>query len=361
MRKAPLALALTLAVAGCGRKLDPLPPILVVPARVEPVRLYQEAGDVILRFPYPTRTAQGVPLTGLTRVTVYREIQSAPQGARAPEPPAGEARVREEKDFRLRSEVIAELGPEALDERTVGTEVVIRDSLVPLYREKRLGKILLRYGVTATRDKKRVSEMSPLVAILPAVPPGRPRDLVATVLESRVCLEWQAPDAMLDESTPVRVGAYAAYRKAEADEWYEEPIGVVEKATSFTDETARSDRRYLYTVRGALTPEKPLLLGPPADEALADTRDVFPPAAPTGLLVLVEAERTRLAWTPVLSADLASYRVYRRGAKDAAWTRIAEGLKDPGYFDLAPPQGARYGVTAVDRRGNESPVAEESR
>jgi len=353
--------ALLLLVVGCGKKLDPLPPILVVPARVEPVRLYQDGSDVVVRFPYPARTVLGEPLTRLTKVTISREIQSAREGAHVPEPPAGEARAREEKDFRLRSEVIAELSPDGLDERTVGAEVVFRDSLLSLYREKRLGKILLRYGVTATRDRKRVSEMSPLVSIIPAVPPGAPRDLIATVLEGIVCLDWLPPAVMLDGSTPVRVGAYAIYRKGEADEWYEDPVGVAGTETSFADRTAAVDRRYLYTVRGALAKELPPILGPPAEEALADTRDVFPPAAPTGLLVLVEAEGTRLAWTPVLAPDLASYRVYRKSATGAGWTRIAEGLKEPGYFDPAPPKRARYGVTAVDRRGNESPVAEESR
>jgi hypothetical protein len=354
-------MATALVALGCGRKLDPLPPVLVLPARVEPVRLSQDGSDVVLRFPYPAKTVQGEPLTRLTKVTISRETLSAREGMRVPEPPAGEARAHEEKEFRLRSEVIAELGPEALDERTVGAEIVFRDSLLSLYRDKRLGKVLLRYGVTATRDRKRVSEMSPLVSILPAVPPGAPRGLVAHVLESRVCLEWQPPAVMLDGSTPVVVGAYAVYRKGEADEWYEDPIGVADKETSYTDETARPDRRYLYTVRAALKKELPPVLGPPADEAFADTRDVFPPAAPTGLLVLAEAEGTRLAWTPVLARDLAAYRVYRRETPNGAWTRIADGLKDPGYFDPSPPKGALYGVTAVDQRGNESPVGVESR
>ncbi len=339
VRKAPLALALTLVTAGCGRKLDPMPPVLVVPARVEPLRLYQDGGDVVLRFAYPARTAQGTALTGLTKVTVYREVRSALEGARVPEPPAGDARAREEKDFLLRAEVIAELGPEALDERTLGAEVIFRDSLVSMYREKRLGKVLLRYGVTATRDRKRVSEMSPLVSILPAVPPGRPSDLVASVLESRVCLEWRPPAVMLDGTTPVVVGAYAVYRKGEADEWYEDPIGVVGKETSFADETARSDHRYLYTVRAAPKKELPPVLGPAADEAFADTRDVFPPAAPTGLLVLVEAEGTRLAWTPVLAPDLASYRAYRKGANDAAWTPDRRGAEGAGLLRSRAAEG----------------------
>ena len=65
-----------------------------------------------------------------------------------------------------------------LDEVTVGSELVVRDSLLPLFLEKRLGRVFLRYGVTATRDRKRVSPLSPLVSIAPRVPPAEPRGLV---------------------------------------------------------------------------------------------------------------------------------------------------------------------------------------
>ena len=279
-----------------------------------------------------------------------------------PSPRRARRECGEEKDFRLRSEVIAELGPEALDERTVGTEVVIRDSLVPLYREKRLGKILLRYGVTATRDKKRVSEMSPLVAILPAVPPGRPLDLVATVLESRVCLEWLAPDAMLDESTPVRVGAYAAYRKSRSGR----VVRGADRRRREGDVVHRRDR--------PLRPAVPLHgpRGPHAGEAappraaggrdLADTRDVFPPAARPG-----SSSWSRRRSAPRMDpGPLRRPRVVsrlpagseRRGLD--ADRRGAEG--DLGYFDPGRRRRAPgTASTAVDRPGNESPVAEESR
>ena len=79
--------------------------------------------------------------------------------------------------------------------------------MLPLFAEKRLGRVLLRYGVTATRDRRRVSPLSPLVSILPKVPPAEPSALHAAVEEGRVCLEWRPPAAMLDGSTPATVGA----------------------------------------------------------------------------------------------------------------------------------------------------------
>ena len=56
-------------------------------------------------------------------------------------------------------------------------------------------------------------------------------------------------------------------------------------------------------------------------------------------------------WNPSLAGDLASYRVYRR--ESGGWKRVAEALKDPVYFDAGAPASA-YGVTAVDKSGNES-------
>ena len=109
----------------------------------------------------------------------------------------------------------------------------------------------------------------------------------------------------------------------------------------------------MYTVRAAPAAEVPLILGPAADQVPVSTRDVFPPPAPEGVLALGESGGTRLVWNPSLAPDLAFYRVYRLdgGAK----TRLADGLKDPLWFD-AGASGRTYGVTAVDKAGNESPM-----
>jgi len=355
-RLAPLLLAAALA-AGCGRKIAPEAPLLVLPARPEPLQVAQEGGDVVLRFPFPARTVQGSPLTNLTRVTVYRELVPAPPGARAPGPPQEAAeREREEKLFRQRAEAVRDLPREALDEVTVGNEIVVRDPMLSLYLEKRLGRVFLRYGVTATRDRKRVSPLSPLVSIVPRVPPADPLGLAATVEEARVCLEWLPPAEMLDGTRPAVVAGYAVYRRDATEEAYGEWLGVVPRPP-FVDESAAPDRKYLYTVRAAPTADLPPVLGPAADEVLVDTRDVFPPAAPEGLLALREDAGSRVVWNPGLARDLAGYRVWARDG-DGEWRPLADGLKDPSFFDAGAPPGRVYGVTAYDAAGNESPRGE---
>jgi hypothetical protein len=320
------------------------------------VRIGQEGRYVVLRFPYPSLTNAGTALTNLSKVTVLREIAGARDGQRVPLPPSDTVeRVREEKAFRARAETIAELSPTDLDAATVGPDVVYRDPLIPLYQEKRIGHVMLRYAVTATREEKRVSELSAIVSIVPRVPPGRPLRLVPTVEENRVCLDWWPPAAMLDGAKPVVVAGYAVYRREAGDEEYDEkPLGVVIGGTTYVDETVRPDRMYVYTVCAAPVAQLPLILGPPADQAPVSTRDVFPPPAPEGVLVLVESGGTRLVWNPSLAPDLASYRVYRLDGD--ARLRLADGLKDPLFFD-GGQKGRAYGVTAVDKAGNESPMS----
>jgi hypothetical protein len=319
------------------------------------VRISQEGADVVLRFPYPSLTNAGATLTNLSKVAILREIAGARENQRvAPPPPDAAQRAREEKAFRSRAETIAELSPGDLDAVTVGPDVVFRDPLIPLYREKRIGRVILRYAVTATRDRRRVSELSEIVSILPRVPPDRPLRLLPTVEENRVCLDWWPPAAMLDGAVPAVVAGYAIYRREAGEEEYDDkPLGVAIGSTTYVDETVRPDHAYVYTVRAAPVAEVPLILGPPADQAAVSTQDVFPPPAPEGLLALVESGGTRLVWNPSLAPDLASYRVYRLDG--VSKTRIAEGLKDPLFFD-AGEKSRVYGVTAVDKAGNESPI-----
>ena len=350
---------LLFAVAGlaCGRKLAPEPPLRVVPARVEPLRVTQEGSDVVLRFPFPAKTSQGAALTGLTKVTVYREISPAPPGAPLPPAPRdADERERDEKAFRQRAEVLRELSREELDAHTVGADLVVRDPMVPLYEKQRLGRVFLRYGVTATRDRKRTSGLSPLVALLPRVPPAEPLGLSATVEEGRVCLDWYPPVAMLDGSRPATVAAYAVYRRELGEPEYDTYIGVATQGPTYVDTSVQAEKRYLYTVRGAPTTDLPPVLGPPCDEVLVDTHDVFPPAPPEGLLVLAEDAGNRLVFSPSLSRDLLGYRVYRR--EGPSWVPVSGTLEEPSFLDRGAPRGARYSVTAVDRTGNESERAE---
>ena len=89
----------------------------------------------------------------------------------------------------------------------------------------------------------------------------------------------------------------------------------------------------------------------------AITLDVTPPVAPANLVARsLPSGTVKLIWNAVV--DAATYRVYR-GPSSAPLslpaTPVAENLAAATYYDLPPSDSEyRYGVTAVDRAGNES-------
>ena len=100
--------------------------------------------------------------------------------------------------------------------------------------------------------------------------------------------------------------------------------------------------------------------GPASEKVSLFAKDVFPPAVPAGLTVVVdgEARSMDLSWTPDTDADLAGYVVYRKDVTaGGGWERIsAKTVAPPSYSDAGVVAGHRYAyaVSAVDLDGNES-------
>jgi hypothetical protein len=353
-------LAVLLLAAGCGRKLAPVPPVEVVPVRTELLKISQEGSDAVLRFPIPKKTTTGEPLDTLFAVNIYREMLPASAGAFPPPPPEGEMRGREEKNFRLRAELIQKLSQTEIDQVFFGGELIVRDSLTSLFEQKRLGRVFVRYAVTALMARNRESQLSPITALKPLLPHREPGPLYATVVERGVCLDWSAPEEMLDGEKAGPVEAYLLYRRdAAGDGVYEEPLGVIKKETTYLDPMREAGKLYFYTVRAAANESSPYVLGPPAMEILVPVTDAFPPAAPTGLQLLQEPEGIRLVWNPVGALDLDSYRVYRKDPVTGNTRLVAGSLLDTTYFDKGSTSTVGYYVTAIDKSGNESQRVEE--
>ena len=96
------------------------------------------------------------------------------------------------------------------------------------------------------------------------------------------------------------------------------------------------------------------------------TKDIFPPAVPTGLqAVFSEVSQQAfidLTWTPNTEPDLAGYYIYRRIEGQQAVKINSEPVKTPASRDSSVQPGTRYfySVTAVDLRGNESAHSQET-
>jgi hypothetical protein len=138
------------------------------------------------------------------------------------------------------------------------------------------------------------------------------------------------------------------------------------ETNSYRDPSVLFDHTYVYTVRGVIQVQGVELESSDSQPVTITPRDVFPPAAPQGLVaallpgpapgtVLVD-----LSWSINLETDLAGYRVYRSEQEGTRGELVTPDLlPTPAVRDTSIGPGHRYWytVTAVDRAGNESPPA----
>lgn len=97
--------------------------------------------------------------------------------------------------------------------------------------------------------------------------------------------------------------------------------------------------------------------------ALADTQDTTPPAAPVLGAILQESSRAALVWT-VSDTSVKGFEIYRSSSADPAWRKIAAVNKDASaYVDFTVNNDIayRYKVSAYDQAynrlsSNEQPV-----
>ena len=96
------------------------------------------------------------------------------------------------------------------------------------------------------------------------------------------------------------------------------------------------------------------------------TRDIFPPATPTGLQAVFSGDPRQnfidLTWIPNTENDLAGYIVFRHQSGSEPARINKELVKTPAFRDgsVQPGQTYFYSISAVDLRGNESPHSSET-
>jgi hypothetical protein len=125
--------------------------------------------------------------------------------------------------------------------------------------------------------------------------------------------------------------------------------------TTFEDAGAAQGQTWCYTARLVIGAE-PMVESAGSPQACLEVKDVFPPAAPTGLSALVQEAEVEVSWSPSTDADLKGYRLYR-ATGGAPPQRVAEVEAGRTSARDTPPAAAShvYTLTAVDQQGNESP------
>jgi uncharacterized protein len=336
---------LTFFPGACGKKLDPIPPEMVLPDAVKEFRLAQEGEGLLLSWRFPTENQLGQPLTQLSGFRLERcEMKNS-----TPSQALGCL-----VDFALVADI-------ELDYPRAG---VVRGGEV-YYHDKKLVPGRRYYYRVAAYDPSRIpGEWSRILSHAWAVLPHAPRDLKAEAGDRVVALAW-SPVTHLQDGSPVRdLAGYKVYRRVKEGDWTRlTPTAVM--GTDFQDVAVKNAVDYTYMVRAVRKIGKDLLESGDSATRTAKPEDLTAPAPVLNLVAATTGKGVELRWDETPAKDLAGYRVYRRQGGETKFTLLTPTLlKKPYYVDAQVSRGQTYHyyVTAVDdsKRANESAPSEET-
>jgi hypothetical protein len=323
-----LSLVLLPALAACGAKGPPLPPLGHRPEPVAGLSARQQGGTLLLEGKLPDLYTDGVELEQTPDITVVRALPGGkPQTLRRI--PAGEVGASPGGTVQLRlpmEEVFADISAER-----VQLHLILK---APEGKPSRPGK-----SVDVVRG-----EAPP--------PPGK---IVVANEQAGVRLTWEA--VSMEGSAE-----YHVYRRqGEAGPW-QGPLGdsgLTE--TSYLDRDVLFGTSYQYQVRSQVADSKPVRESGAVSPVTMRREDRFPPDPPTAVRAVSVPGGIRIFWFPPESADLAGFRLYRMTAGERRL--LAEVPGDTGFYvdrEVRAGTGYTYLLSAVDgaQPPNESPLSE---
>ncbi len=395
-RRAAAAFLVLGALAACGKKGPPMPPLRQNPAAAQDLSIYQQGGEWVLQASYPKTTVAGMALPGLDAIEVWSMERPAPPAAAvappattppATTPPATAPPAPTSPATPTPSPAPAPMVPPAT---STSTPAPVAPAAVPavapppaagpdpreFQAQARLARTLRGAELTAAVVGDRLlvrlpapspatpavatifaiktvatggdaSAFSNLVSATPAVAPEPPGGLTTTPRPNGIDVAW-APASPAPKA--YRVFRRSAQARGYGDSIHQSPAG----ESSYLDTSARLGERYVYTVAAVAT-ETPLVLSALSAESEVDYQDRFPPPAPPGLVALPEGTQVRLRWNASQGEDTVAYVVFRQDPGGEFHRVTAEPIADLEYVDSGLMAGNtyRYRVAAVDRSGNE--------
>ena len=340
-------LVLSLAASGCGKRKPPMPPTEKVMQRAE-VTGFQRGNQVILSWKMPMTNAAEGSVLHISRADVYRltERLDAPQSL-------------SEEEFASRSQVVTTI---PLGKNDFGAKTLqYTDTLQFAGQPARI-----RYAIRFVNASGQRAAFSNFFLLEPAARiAAGPSSLITELSQESVRLNWTAPTANVDGTTPANILGYNIYRseseKSPAKLLNQTPVS----ETSFDDRFFDFQKEYFYFVRAvSLGTDAAPTESTESNIIKIKPIDTFPPSAPAAITIAATPTSISIFFPANAEKDVEGYRVYRSAdgnlPKDQWILLTKELLKANTYQDEAVESGKTYYyfVTATDKYKNVSEASE---
>lgn len=339
---------------------SPQPPSLHLPKTIHDLAAVRIGNQVNLHWSTPSETTDKLRIKGLVQLRVCRKLDAAP------------------------CQTIATIT--GAPGKPADYEDKLPASLVtgPLYA--------MAYEIFAVNKHRRSAGPSNVAEVLAGEAPSPIQNLLATTVERGVMLRWQSiaslpPDTSIQLQRTLLTPANSS-GNASVSEPTRQTLQVTREADNTDpgralDNNIVFNRRYQYVAmrvtRVKVGKEWLEVDSASSPSAAVFTRDVFPPASPSGLAAVpVSAainggkSEVDLSWTANTESDMAQYLIFRRdiSAETPSNQSVAEQIGPenpktpvvvPAFRDrhVQPGHTYAYCVIAMDNAGNKSQRSKE--
>jgi hypothetical protein len=338
--------SLVAVLTGCGTPGAPQLPSLQLARPVEDVTASRKGNKVQLEWSLPRKNTDRTLVKNIPESVVCRHDGTALMSAC--------------------TEVATVQNPKPVEARKGENSPVVRmkyvDTLPATLGEQNPAGFV-RYAVEILNTRERSAGLSNqvLIPVAPTIAP--PEHLAAKVESDGVLLSWTG--SAVPATPPGLTYRYRVMRSPAGSNAYIALADVEPEAEGFyLDKTFGWETKYDYVITPVtMVHSKDVNMSVEGDEskpATTFTRDVYPPAEPTGLQAVFSSVGQKpfvdLTWAPNMDSDLAGYNVFRSLDGGAPVKLNKQPVTVPSFRDetVVPGKIYRYSVSAVDLRGNES-------
>jgi hypothetical protein len=315
-----LAAGLVLFLAGCGYVGPVLPPSPELPQAVRDLRAVERGDQIVITFSTPARTTDNLPVRQFSEIDLR----------------LGPAPVPFDFDRWAASAARSDVEPPVPTDPENPLAVVVSKN-VPA--ADWVGKRVAIAVRTAVKRHDHYSSWSNRVLL----------DVLPPLLAPEPKPESTARGVLLRWSTVGPGAEYRVYRKGGTD------IAPLLLGTTgkpeYLDTTSQFETPYAYTIVSVHGAAESLASRPVS----ITTRDVFGPAAPTGVAALAGPNSIEVSWQRSPEPDLRGYFVFR-STNGGPFERVGALLTIPAFSDPHVEHGKnyRYKIGAVDQKDNPS-------
>lgn len=347
-----LVLGALVWLAGCGTPGAPRPPSLRLPQTVSDLTATRVGSTVTLTWTEPERTTDGEGIRKLGSTLICMGVNDYPMTH------------CDQTLADLSQPQFASCAPKIGEAATCAVALPEQIQL-----QNPLGQAT--YAIEVLNTNGRSAGLSnqiriPTAYTLPPIP-----EVSAKITPDAVAVEFTGYGEIPVRGNPTQ--GYHVFRREQSAQTFLD-LGPAERKSpgdrearlpyQFFDRNFEWNKAYEYRVVAittvSLDGKTEQIEGDPTPAVAVFTKDIFPPAAPTGLQAVAsgvgQPPFVDLTWAPNTESDLAGYNVYRHEEGQVPVKINAELIKAPAYRDDQVERGHKYfyAVTAVDLRGNES-------